>query len=166
MNKQVNKHDVQGVTCWSVCYRNQVFLIGKKRAWLLDRSLLRLLIVWFPRVKGQIAAARSWSVDFSSSEVTLILWSAPQKGFDHLIQFWSLSQVLLHETYKWPLLTVSKKEGLRMRLWMYYPLQQILTSYEPQSNFWSLTHSIWGMQSLAFLPNINRWWIYTSYIGK
>ena len=60
------------------------------------------LIAWsFPRVKGQIVAALSWSLIFSSSEVTLILWLAPQKGFDRLIQFWSQSQTLLHRTYKW-----------------------------------------------------------------
>ena len=40
-------------------------------------------------VKGQIAEVCSWSIDFSSSEVTLILWSPPKMGFDCLIQFWS-----------------------------------------------------------------------------
>ena len=69
--------------------------------WLLGHPLLRLLIAWFSRVKGQIAAACSWFLIFSSSEVTLIPWSAPQKGFGCLIQFWSRSQTLLHGRYKW-----------------------------------------------------------------
>ena len=50
-----------------------------KCAWSLDPSLLRLLINWFSRVKGQIAPNCSWFVDFSSLEVTLIPWSVPQK---------------------------------------------------------------------------------------
>ena len=45
------------------------------------------LIAWFPRAKGQIAATRSWLLVFSSLEAILIPWLAPQKGFDHLIQF-------------------------------------------------------------------------------
>ena len=71
------------------------FFIGKS---VLDRSLLRLLSAWFLRVVGQIAAAHSSLLIFSSSEVTLIPWSAPEKSFDRLIQFWSRSQTLLHET--------------------------------------------------------------------
>ena len=39
-------------------------------------------------VKGQIAEVCSWSIDFSSSEVTLILWSPPKMGLDCLVQFW------------------------------------------------------------------------------
>ena len=52
-------------------------------AWLLDRSLLRILIAWFPRVRGQIAPPHSWLLIFSNSEVTLIPWLV----FDCLIQF-------------------------------------------------------------------------------
>ena len=76
-------------------------LIRKKYALLLDCSLLRLLIAWFSRVKGQTIA--TWFVDFSILEATLIPWSAPRprKGFDCLIQFWSRLQMLLHRTYKW-----------------------------------------------------------------
>ena len=37
-------------------------------------SLLKLLIVWFLRVKGQIGVVHSWSFDYHSSEVTLIPW--------------------------------------------------------------------------------------------
>ena len=48
---------------------NQVF-------WSLDHSLIRQLIAWFPRVKGQIASA---VLDHCSLEVTLIPWLAPQK---------------------------------------------------------------------------------------
>ena len=84
------------VACRSVGDCDQVLWSAKG---VLDRSLLRLLIAWFSRVKGHIAAARSWLLTFSSLEVTLISWSAPQKGFDHLIQFWSRSQTLLHGTY-------------------------------------------------------------------
>ena len=69
--------------------------ISKMCAWFLDCSLLWLLIAWFPRIKGQIAATHSWWLIFSSSEVTLIPWSDPQKGFDRLIQFCSWSLVLL-----------------------------------------------------------------------
>ena len=43
------------------------FLIGKKCAWSLDHSHLRLLIAWFSRVNGQTAATSTWSIDFSSS---------------------------------------------------------------------------------------------------
>ena len=39
---------------------------------------------WF---KGQIAAMHYWFIDFWSSEVILISWSALQKDFDRLIQF-------------------------------------------------------------------------------
>ena len=46
------------------------------------------------------AAMCSWSVDFSSLNVTLIHWSVSQKGFGCLIQFWFQSQMLLHGTYK------------------------------------------------------------------
>ena len=37
-------------------------------------------------------------------------WSAPQKGFDHLIQFWSRSQTLLHGTYKWLTLVILRSQ--------------------------------------------------------
>ena len=77
------------VACWSVCDCDQVFWLAK--------SVLDCLITWFLRVKGQIAPMHSWPVDFSSSEVTLIPWSAPKKGFDPLIQFWSQLQ---HGSYQ------------------------------------------------------------------
>ena len=71
------------VACRIVCDRDQVFWSTKSVldrliawsfpsdavdrlivpfwcCWSLDRSLLMLLIAWFPRVKGQIAAVRSW----------------------------------------------------------------------------------------------------------
>ena len=54
--------------------------MSKKCAWSLDRPLLRLLITWFSRVRGQTGAVHSWSVDFSSSEATLIPWSAPKRA--------------------------------------------------------------------------------------
>ena len=83
----------------SVCNRDQGFwstLIAWSfpsdkfwGSWVLD----------FQRVKGQIASVCSWSIDFSSLEVTLIPWLAPKRSFDHLIQFWSWSQMLLHGTY-------------------------------------------------------------------
>ena len=78
--------------CWSVCNWDQGVWSAKK-SWLLDRSLLNLLI-------GQIAATRPWCIEFHSSEATLI---SSQKGFDRLISFWSWSQMLLHRTYmyKW-----------------------------------------------------------------
>ena len=53
----------------------------------LGPKCLRLLIAWFSRVKSQTAPAHSWSIDFSSSEATLIPWSVPKKGFDCLIKF-------------------------------------------------------------------------------
>ena len=59
------------------------------------------LIAWlFPSeaLEDLIFKGYSWSIDFSSSEVTLIPWSVSKRGFDHLIQFWSR---LLHGTYKW-----------------------------------------------------------------
>ena len=52
------------VTCRSICD----VLIGKKYDRSLDCSFLRLLIIWFLRVKRQIAALRSW------------FWSWPQTG--------------------------------------------------------------------------------------
>ena len=88
------------VACRSICDHDQVLWSAKS---VLDHSLLRLLIAWFPRVKGHIAAVHPWSMIFSSLEVTLIPWSAPQKGFDCLIQFWSRSQALLHRTCDYPL---------------------------------------------------------------
>ena len=45
------------VICRNVCDRA-----------IIGHSLLRLLITWFPRVKGQIAAACSWLLAFSSLE--------------------------------------------------------------------------------------------------
>ena len=44
------------VTCRSICD----VLIGKKFDRSLDCSFLRLLIIWYLRVKCQIAASRSW----------------------------------------------------------------------------------------------------------
>ena len=86
----------------SVCNCDQVFW-SAKCAWLLDCSLLRLLITWFPKVKGQIAAMCPWLLIFNSLGVILIPCPPPpphkKKDFDHLIQFWSQSQILLHETY-------------------------------------------------------------------
>ena len=66
--------------------------------WSFPSEALECLVF---RVKGQIAAARSWCVDFSSSKATLIPWLAPQKSFDRLIQLWSQSQTLLLGTHKW-----------------------------------------------------------------
>ena len=77
-------------------------MFGRQKLCLIAWSFpLRLLIAWFARVNGQIAAARSWFADFSSSEATLIPWLAPKKGLDCLIQFWSWSQMFVHGTYKW-----------------------------------------------------------------
>ena len=73
-------------------------LISQKCAWSLDHFLLRLLIAWFS--KGQRSNC-SRTFYFTSSKPTLIPWSAPQMGFDCLIQFRSWSQMLLHGTYKW-----------------------------------------------------------------
>ena len=112
---------LQGVvTCrlWKCLWPWSSFLIAKKCAWSLDWSLLRLLLrSWSLDFQGSkvtfwlnghwydididIAAVHSWLLFFSSSEVTLTPWLAPQKGFDRLIQFWSRSQTLLHGTYKW-----------------------------------------------------------------
>ena len=59
------------VACWNICDHDQVFWLAKC-AWSLDHSLLRLLIVSFSRVNGQIAAMHSWSIDLCSLNVTLI----------------------------------------------------------------------------------------------
>ena len=72
------------VACSSVCDHDQNVCLAKS---MLDQSLLRLLMAWFSSVKGQIAAAHSWSIDFSSSDATLIRWSGPKNGFDRRIQF-------------------------------------------------------------------------------
>jgi len=85
------------VTCWRICDWDQDFWLCLM-AW---SSLLKLFTAWLLWVKGRIWAARSWSFHFRSLEVILIPWSALKKGFDRLIQFWSLSQTLLHGTYKW-----------------------------------------------------------------
>ena len=70
--------------------------------------------------KGHYAAVHSWWLIFSSSEVTLIPWSAPSKGLDHLIQFWSRSKAPLHGTCdyllsvgcgKWPQPVQVQKAG-------------------------------------------------------
>ena len=71
------------VACWIICDRDQNVWSAKSEA--LDRLIFR--------VKGQIAAACSWSIDFNSLEVTLIPWLAPKKGVDRLIQFWSQQQI-------------------------------------------------------------------------
>ena len=84
-------HAAYSSVCDQVFDRQSVlnhFIVTFWGSWALD----------FQRVKGQIATVCSWSIDFSSSEVT---WISPQKGFDRLIQFWSRLQMLLHETYKW-----------------------------------------------------------------
>ena len=70
-------------------------------AWLLDCPLLKLLLLNFQWVKGQIAAEHSQSVDFGSSKVTLISGPVFKRGLDHLTEFWSWSQMLHHQTYKW-----------------------------------------------------------------
>ena len=79
---------------------------------VLDRLIICFWSSWlldFWRVKGQIAAAHSWSDDFSSSEVTLIPWSVP-KGT--LITWFNFDPghkhfYMGHITYKWlyPLLS-------------------------------------------------------------
>ena len=71
------------VACWNVCNLDQMF------DW---QSVLDLLIAWFSRIKSQIAAVRSWFVDFSSSEARLILWL-----LDSIFKV----QTFLHRTYKW-----------------------------------------------------------------
>ena len=57
------------------------FFDWHKPVCLIAWSFPSEVIAWFSRVKGQTAAACPWSVDFSSSEITLIPWSAPKKGF-------------------------------------------------------------------------------------
>ena len=79
------------VTCWSNLRPWSKCLIGKYCAWLLDR-----LIFQGQRSNCSHAFLIHW---FSNPEAILIPWSAPKKGFDHLIQFWSRSQTLLHGTY-------------------------------------------------------------------
>ena len=106
------------------------FLIGKKCPWSLNcpsESLGRLI---FCGSKGQIAASCSWSIDFCSLMVTFISWLALKKGFDCLIQFWSLSWTL-HGTCRWlPLVeqTVSSWDDSFQhvpRFWIDFLLQQL-----------------------------------------
>ena len=89
------------VTCWSVCDRDQNCCLEKNCAWSLHRSFLKLLISWFLIGQRSNSSHVFWSCDFYGSKATLILWLALKKGFDHLIQFWTWSQTLLHGTYKW-----------------------------------------------------------------
>ena len=49
-------------------------------------------------------------IDSCSSDFTLIPWSALKNSFDHLIKFWPQSQMLQHESSKWPFtLTTNSK---------------------------------------------------------
>ena len=72
------------VACWSIYDWDQDIWVAKS---VLHRLIgpSKALIARFLQVKGQIAAAHSWSFDFHSLEVTLILWSALKERFDHLI---------------------------------------------------------------------------------
>ena len=125
--------------------RQEVCLIARS----LDRPLLRLLIAWFSRVKGQIAAAHSWLLIFSSLEVTLIPWSTPPNSFDRLIQFWSRSQTLLHGTYKWLPLVLPCIEG-----------NFLLSSRESAKRY---QVGGWGLyMGMATLHQRERWPISTS----
>ena len=80
------------VTCrlWKFFDRRKVCLI----TWSFPSEALD-----FKGSKVKLQSHVLWSVDFSSSEVTLIPWSAPRKGFDCLIQFRSRSQMLPHELW-------------------------------------------------------------------
>ena len=73
----------------SICHCDQGFFDSQK---LVNHLIVPFWGSWvldWQNVKGQIAAVCSWSIDFSSSEITLSLWSPPKMGFDCLIQFWS-----------------------------------------------------------------------------
>ena len=90
------------VLCWSVSRGSHLYVA----CWAFDFWLARnVLVCPFDRLifMGQRSnwSHAIWSFDFHSLEVTLIPWSALKKGFDHMIQFWSQSQMLLHGTYKW-----------------------------------------------------------------
>ena len=63
---------VTNVARRSVCGRDQVFWSAKR---VLDCSLLKLLIAWFLKVKGHIAAARSWLSPWSLDQPPKGLWS-------------------------------------------------------------------------------------------
>ena len=72
--------------CRSVCNREQ----GFRSESVLDRLIVSFWGSWsrlISKSQGQIAAASSWLLIFSSSEVTLIPWLAPRLSFDRLIQF-------------------------------------------------------------------------------
>ena len=89
------------VVCWNICDQDQDFWLAKSvldRLIISSKALDRFI---FLRVKGRIGTVRSWSFDFRSLEMALISWLALKTGFDHLIQFWSWSQTLLHGIYKW-----------------------------------------------------------------
>ena len=88
------------VACWSICNWDQDFWSAKR---VLDR------LIWGPWSLDFFMGQRSncshmfLILDFCSSEVPLIPWSALKKCFDRLIPFWSRSQTLLQGTSDYPL---------------------------------------------------------------
>ena len=170
---QSNKHLY--VACWNICTLvcrllkhlrpGSRFLIGKKCAWSLDHLFKSSWSLhFFLRVKGRIGTVRSWSFDFRSLEMALISWLALKTGFDHLIQFWSWSQTLLHGIYKWlPLeattLAVQKcstqeeESGNKASWEMILPLSVIGVVWVLVDE---LLHPQWGVQpkALGSLPTL------------
>ena len=81
------------VACRSVCDAIKFFEWQKVCliTWSFPSEALDCLIF-----KGQRSNCNSWFLAVWRSP-----WLVPKKGFDHLIQFWSRSQRLLHEMNKW-----------------------------------------------------------------
>ena len=61
------------VACRSDWDRDQVFWLVKN---VLDHSLLKYLITWFPWVKGEIAAMHSWLLFFQRRRKDFLIWGA------------------------------------------------------------------------------------------
>ena len=87
------------VTCWSVCNKDQDFWLAK--------SVLDCLTVPLKALDRLIFYRSKFELELHVLDVLIFVvglpWSCDRlsKGFDLLIQFWSLSQtLLLHGTYK------------------------------------------------------------------
>ena len=85
----------------AVCNFDQEFRSMKNYLWLLDFSLLKLLIAWFYKGSKDKNIATPYylkkHVDISHSKYILIPWSAPKKNINCLISFWSWSQCFKHQ---------------------------------------------------------------------
>ena len=81
------------------------FLIGKKH--VLDRLISR--VQW-----SHCSLTLTWSLILilAVRRAPSSLDRPPQKGFDHLIQFWSRSQTLLHGTYRYKFALRAKQLSL------------------------------------------------------